>query len=371
VSAGADRILVTGGAGFIGAHVVNRLIESGQRVRVLDCLAAQVHGGDSEFPGYLDPEAERVQGDVRDPGTVAQALRDVTAVYHFASAVGVGQSMYEIARYTAINNLGTAVLLEQLIAHPVERLIVASSMSVYGEGLYTNGRQTFEPPPRAREQLRQGQWELQHEGETLEPLPTPETKAIAPTSVYALSKFDQERLCLMFGETYGIRTVALRFFNVYGRFQSLSNPYTGVLAIFSARCLNGNPPMIFEDGRQRRDFVSVHDVARACLAALGTPAVGEVFNIASGEPRSILDIARSVLDLLGVAREPVITGKYRAGDIRHCCADISRARRLLGYQPQVRFEDGLAELAEWLAQTRADDRFLQATAELESRGLTV
>jgi dTDP-L-rhamnose 4-epimerase len=366
-----SRVLITGGGGFIGSHLANSLVEEGYRVRVLDVLHEQVHGVDAAFPDYLHADVERQVGDVRDRDAVRKALVGVTHVYHFAAAVGVGQSMYEIERYTDINNRGTAVLLEALVQQPVRRLVVASSMSVYGEGLYRCGSTLYEPPPRNFEQLTRGQWELEVDGVRLEPMATPETKHTVPTSVYALSKYDQEQMCLMFGAAYRIPTVALRFFNVYGPNQSLSNPYTGVLAIFASRCLNGNPPLIFEDGEQRRDFVSVWDIAAACRLALTTQSVGEVFNVGSGESRSVREVADSMIDALNVGVDPVITGKYRVGDIRHCFADISKAKQLLGYSPSVRFQDGLVELAEWLSATTAIDNYSQAAAELDRRGLTL
>ena len=365
------RVLITGGAGFIGSHLANTLVEQGCRVRVLDALQEQVHGSDAQFPSYLHADVERLSGDVRDRDAVRRALAGVTHVYHFAAAVGVGQSMYEIERYTDVNNRGTAVLLEELMQNPVQRLVVASSMSVYGEGLYRRGATLHEPPMRTRERLSRGAWELEAEGERLEPVATPETKRTAPASVYALSKLDQEQLCLMFGAAYNVPTVALRFFNVYGPQQSLSNPYTGVLAIFASRCLNGNPPLIFEDGMQRRDFVSVWDIAQACRLALTTAHHGEVFNVGSGRARTILEIANSMIDVLNARVEPAVTGKYRIGDIRHCFADIDKARRLLRYEPRIRFEDGLAELADWLASANAQDNFMAADAELNRRGLTL
>jgi len=244
-------------------------------------------------------------------------------------------------------------------------------MSVYGEGLYRHGNAICEPRPRSYEQLSGGRWELERAGERLEPLATPETKHTVPTSVYALSKYDQEQLCLMFGAAYRIPTIALRFFNVYGPNQSLSNPYTGVLAIFASRYLNGNPPLIFEDGAQRRDFVSVWDVAAACRLALTTQAVGEVFNVGSGESRTVSEVAASMGDALGVGIEPIVTGKYRIGDIRHCFADITKARRELGFAPSVAFRDGLVELAQWLSATSAIDNYGHAVAELDRRGLTL
>jgi dTDP-L-rhamnose 4-epimerase len=371
----SQRILITGGAGFIGSHLADELLSHGYRVRALDNLAPQVHGERARRPDYLDPEVELVVGDICDAATVRNALRDVDAVYHFASAVGVGQSMYEVVHYTRVNNLGTAVLLEALIEQPVKQLIVASSMSLYGEGLYrTPEGEVRTVGERSLAQLRQGDWEWRDgEGVPLVPAPTPESKAPALASVYALSKLDQERLCLMIGRAYGIKTVALRFFNAYGPRQALSNPYTGVLAIFAARLLNDSPPKIFEDGWQQRDFVSVYDIAWACRLALETPAAaGEVFNIGSGTSSTVREIAERVAEVLGKKHlHPEITGKYRVGDIRHCFADISKAREMLGYAPRVTLEDGLAELAAWLEGQAAVDRVAQASAELSARGLAL
>jgi len=369
----AHHILITGGAGFIGSHLADLLLREGHRVRALDNLSPQVHGPEGRRPAYLAPEVELMLGDVRDPRAVQRALTGVDRVVHLAARVGVAQSMYEIVRYNEVNNVGTATLLEALIQDPVERLVVASSMSVYGEGLYRDGRgQTVVAPERSLEQLKRGEWEvLGGDGEPLRPLPTPESKPPALASVYALTKYDQERTCLMVGRAYGIPTVALRFFNVYGPRQALSNPYTGVLAIFSARLLNGRPPLVNEDGRQRRDFVSVHDVARACrLALLGQAAEGAVLNVGSGVPRDILEVAEQAAAALGRPDiRPQITGQFRVGDIRHCTADISQARRLLGYEPRISFDEGMAELAGWLAGQEAVDRVEAARAELTERGL--
>jgi dTDP-L-rhamnose 4-epimerase len=370
-----QHVLITGGAGFIGSHLADALLARGDRVRALDNLSPQVHGPDGRRPTYLDPEVELVVGDVRDRSAVRRALDGVDAVVHLAAAVGVGQSMYEIAHYTDVNNLGTAVLLEALIERPVERLVVASSMSIYGEGLYRDADGTIrEGVERSLEQLKAGAWEVRSaDGALLEPLPTPETKAPCLASVYALSKYDQERLCLMVGRAYDIPTVALRFFNVYGTRQALSNPYTGVLAIFASRLLNGRAPTIFEDGLQQRDFVSVYDVARACRLALERPAVSDMaLNIGSGRHSTVREIAERLGDVMGTPfLEPDITGKYRVGDIRHCYADITRARDVLGYEPGVAFDEGLGELAEWLEGQVAHDRVDEASAELAARGLTV
>lgn len=370
-----QHILITGGAGFVGSHLADELLAQNYQVRVLDNLTPQVHGPDAARPDYLHPDVELIVGDVRDPEIVRRSLKNIDAVYHLAANVGVGQSMYEIAEYTSVNNLGTAVLLEALIEHPVERLVVASSMSLYGEGLYRTAQgELAVGVERSLEQLKAKDWEVRNaEGDVLIPVATPETKTPALPSVYALSKYDQERICLTIGRAYDIPTVALRFFNIYGTRQALSNPYTGVLAIFASRLLNRRSPMIFEDGYQQRDFVSVYDVAHACRLALEVPAAaGQVFNIGSGQQYSIRTIAEQMSRVLGQeAIQPEITGQYRVGDIRHCFADISKARQILGYEPQVTLSEGLVELATWLEGQVAIDRVAEARAELAMRGLAV
>jgi dTDP-L-rhamnose 4-epimerase len=366
-------VLITGGAGFIGSHLSDELLAPGYGVRVLDNLTRQVHP-DGRRPSYLEADVELVEGDVRDAEAVARALEGVDAVVHLAARVGVGQSMYEIAGYTDVNSVGTGVLLEALLDRRVERLLVASSMSVYGEGLYRTADGRLVPgEERTRAQLERAQWELlDEEGRPLEPVPTPEDTRPSLSSVYALTKYDQERLCLLFGSAYGVPTTALRFFNTYGPRQALSNPYTGVLAIFAARLLNGKAPLVYEDGKQRRDFVGVSDVARACRLALERDeAAGRVLNVGSGRSASVLDVAHKLGSVLGVEVEPELAGKGRTGDIRHCFADISCARDVLGYEPRVDLEAGMAELAEWLHGQPAVDRVDAAAAELSSRGLTI
>jgi dTDP-L-rhamnose 4-epimerase len=368
-------ILITGGAGFIGSHVADELLRHGYTVRAFDCLSPQVHGSEPKRPHYLDPAVELIVGDLRDRELVRKALRDVDAVYHLAAKVGVGQSMYQVAEYTAVNNLATAVLMEEVIDRRVERLVVASSMSIYGEGLYRDQRGALRPgTDRNLEQLKRRDWELHDEdGAELAPVPTPESKPPALASVYALSKFDQERMCLTLGRAYGVPTVALRFFNVYGPRQALSNPYTGVLAIFASQLLNGKPPVIFEDGLQQRDFVNVHDIALGCRLALEVPGAGNhVFNIGSGRHTTVREVAERLGHLLDREDiEPEVTGRYRIGDIRHCFADISLARETLGYEPQVSFERGLDELAGWLETQIGVAHAADASAELQQRGLTV
>jgi dTDP-L-rhamnose 4-epimerase len=293
-------------------------------------------------------------------------------VLHLASSVGVGQSMYDIASYVRTNELGTAILLEALSKRGVGRLAVASSMSIYGEGLCrSNDGRTVAPAERPIAQLKKAEWELQdNQGRVLEPLPTPETKQPSLSSIYALNKYAQERMCLITGNAYGIPVLALRFFNVFGPHQALSNPYTGVLAIFAARLLNNRPPLVFEDGLQRRDFVHVQDVARACLLALESDHNCDVLNIGSGQSRTIQSVACDLARVMGRPQiSPEITGRYRAGDIRHCFADIDKSSALLGFQPQIAFEDGLDELARYLADQIAEDRAENATQELLRRGL--
>lgn len=370
------KTLITGGAGFIGAHLAAQLLDDDHEVRVLDAMVEQVHG-ENHRPSYLPSDVELVRGDVRDGDAVRKALVGADKVVHLAARVGVGQSMYEIAEYTSANTTGTATLLEAILDHPVERIVVASSMSVYGEGLYLGPDGTpVDSAERTRGQLEAADWETRGvNGEQLTPVPTPETKPPSLSSVYALNKFDQERLCLMFGQAYKTPTVALRFFNVYGPYQALSNPYTGVLAIFASRLINDRSPLIFEDGEQRRDFVSVHDIARACRLALDPPgagADGSVVNVGSGDSITVNEIASRLARILAKDDiRPQVTGKYRVGDIRHCFADIGRAKALLGFEPSVSMDDGLSELAEWLEGQVAVDLVDSATSELTSRGLAV
>jgi dTDP-L-rhamnose 4-epimerase len=370
----SERILITGGAGFIGSHLARHLLRQGHEVRALDRLDPQVHP-ERERPGYLDAEVELIQGDVRDPGAVTEALIGVDAVVHLAARVGVGQSMYEIADYCSVNTVGTGVLLEALMERPVRRLVAASSMSIYGEGLYTTAEgRVAEAVERDRTQLERGEWEpVSPDGRSLTPEPTPESKTPCLSSIYALNKYDQERMCLLFGSSYDVPTTALRFFNVYGPDQALSNPYTGVLAIFGGRLLNDKPPLIFEDGEQRRDFVSVHDVARACALALErNSAAGCAVNVGSGESITVREIAQRLARVTDREHiEAEVTGKYRVGDIRHCFADITKAREVLGYEPQIALDAGMTELAEWLEGQTAEDRVESAHGELAARGLTL
>lgn len=368
------KVLITGGAGFLGSHLADGLLRRGWDVRVFDNLSSQVHPDGR--PAYLSPEVELLRGDMRNLDQVRAAVDGVEAIFHFAAAVGVGQSMYEIAKYVGINTLGTANLLQALLDTRAElrKLVVASSMSIYGEGQYVcSCCGEISPDPRSSAQLQLKQWEIvcARCGNTLTPIPTSETKPLQPSSIYALSKKYQEEATLLFGRTYRVPVVALRYFNVYGTRQALSNPYTGVVAIFAARLLNGRAPLIFEDGQQLRDFVSVQDVVAANLLALERPdADGRALNVASGEAVSICEIAAALARELGAGVPAEITGKYRAGDIRHCFADIGMASRILGYQPGVRFAEGVRELAGWLRCQAAEDRAAEAVRQLDLYGLT-
>jgi dTDP-L-rhamnose 4-epimerase len=369
----AKKILITGGAGFVGSHLVDALVQQGHQVRVYDNLSEQVHP--NGLPAYLSSEIEFVRGDVRDLEKLSSAVRDAEVIFHLAAAVGVGQSMYEIADYTAVNNLGTANLLQAILdtrAHP-EKVIVASSMSIYGEGEYScSDCGQVAPPMRSNRQLQTKQWEVNCPkcGKVVFPVATRESKPLQCSSIYALSKKDQEEMVLLFGRTYQIPAVALRYFNIFGTRQSLSNPYTGVVAIFASRLMNGNSPMLFEDGSQLRDFVNVHDIVRANLLAMErAEADGMALNIGSGQPISIREIARELGRTLGVNVAPEIAGKYRAGDIRHCFADISRARKILGYEPKVQFSEGLRELVGWLSSQTAADHVDDAMQQLATMGL--
>ena len=369
------QALITGGAGFIGSHVAERLLRTGWKIRILDCLEPQVHGADGcALPAHVLADVDLRRADLRDRQQVESAVQGVDAVIHLAAAVGVGQSMYEICRYTSMNASATAVLAEALIAHPVERLVVASSMSVYGEGLYrSSDGADYDTVRRSAKALDAHDWEPEGpDGESLDPVPTPEHKRPDLSSVYALTKYHQEQQCLILGRAYGIKATALRLFNVYGPRQSLSNPYTGVLAIFASRLLAGKPPVIFEDGHQCRDFVSVEDVAEAFRLAVENPQPDRIINVGSGERYSVLDVAQTLRQTLGASDVPIdISGKYRVGDIRHCFADISLAEALLGYRPRVEFSDGMRGYVEWLVEsgTRGEDRLDVMRAELAARGL--
>lgn len=367
------KILVTGGAGFVGSHTADALLKAGHSVRIFDNISLQVHP--AGVPAYLPAEAEFVSEDIRDLEQIKRAVRGMDVIFHLAAAVGVGQSMYRITEYTAVNNLGTANLLQAILdthSRP-EKIVVASSMSIYGEGKYLCANcGEIAPPMRPVDQLSRKRWETICAScrEDLVPVATREDKPLQCSSIYALSKKDQEEMVLLFGRTYGIPSVALRYFNIYGPRQSLSNPYTGVAAIFASRLMNGKAPVIFEDGNQMRDFVSVSDVAQANLLAMeNSHADGQAVNVGSGGPVTIREVAEELRLALDISTPIEITGTYRSGDIRHCFADISRARDLLGYAPQTTFKQGMNELATWLRSQSANDGLEEAMEELKAHRL--
>ncbi len=367
--------LVTGGAGFVGSHLADRLLGDGWQVRALDNLDPLAHPS-GRVPEHLAAEVELIAGDLRDRETVESALAGVEVVFHLGGVVGNGESMVNVRRAVEVNSAGTATLLEALLARrdAVRRLVVASSMVVYGEGAYRcpeHGR--VAAPGRTAEQLRLRRWEplCPRCARELEPVPVAEDEQLRPTSVYGITKRDQEELALVLGRAYGIETVALRYLNVYGPRQALGNPYTGVAAIFAARVLSGRRPLVFEDGRQLRDLVHVSDIVRATLAAMDAPtAPGQAINVAAGRRVEILELARSLARELGRDDlEPELPGEFRAGDIRHCLADTTRARELLRFEAETELADGLPELAEWVAGQTVSERGDEALAEMRARNL--
>ena len=374
-----SRVLVTGGLGFIGSWTVDKLVERDYEVTVLDNLTYQVHRG--TMPKYANPKAKYIIGDIRNRELLKEIIKDAEGIIHLAALVGVGQSMYKIADYVDVNVKGTATLLDVLVneENQVKKLVVASSMSIYGEGKYycEKCRTYIYPDLRPEEQLRKRIWEqlCPQCGNTLKPVPTDENKPPKPASIYAQTKYYQEQMSLLIGKTYGIPTIALRYFNVYGPRQSLANPYTGVCAIFLSRILNNKPPVIFEDGEQTRDFIYVEDVAEANIAALeaGANAHYDVFNIGTGKPTSIKSIAQELIKAVKAEVKIEIIGKARKGDIRHCYADINKAIEKLDWKPRTSLEQGLSILAKWAIENKwgAVDLFEKAYKELIDKGLLI
>ena len=367
-----STVLVTGGAGFVGSHLVDALLERGERVRVIDNLDPLAHPGPE--PRFLDREAELVVADVGDRAAVDRALDGVDRVFHLAGVVGNGESMVNVRKAVDANSGGTATLLEAVIERrdTIRRVVVASSMVVYGEGAYECSEHGSVPPRRPPERLRRREWEPvcpECERE-LAPVPIREEQRLAPTSVYGITKREQESLALVLGDAYGIESVALRYLNIYGPRQALANPYTGVAAIFAARILAGRPPRVFEDGGQLRDLVHVSDVVRATLTAMDAErAPGHAINVATGARTRVIDLARTIAHALGSDLEPDVTQEFRAGDIRHCFADTALARDLLGFEAATALADGLPELARWVATESVQERGDEAVADLRARGL--
>ncbi len=367
------KVLVTGGAGFIGSHITDALISRGDQVVILDNLDSQVHI-DNKLPNYLNTNIEFINGDVRDPEVVEKALSGVDAVIYNAAAVGVGQSMYAINHYVDVNCRGAAVFWEELLKHRdrIKKVVIASSMSIYGEGSYVDSlEQQAIPQKRTAMQFTEKNWEmLNSKGEVLKPIPTAEGKKIEPTSIYAITKRDQEEMFLTLGKTYNIPVVAFRYFNVIGTRQSLSNPYTGVAAIFCSRLLNGNSPIIFEDGLQMRDFVDVRDVVQANLLALDRgDVINDYFNIGSGSPINIQNLASKIATTLNLDIQPTLLQEARAGDIRHCFADITKANKILGYAPKFTIDESIKELVGWLGNQAASDKVDYSYQELKNNKL--
>lgn len=367
------RILVTGGAGFIGSHIVDQLIASGYKVTILDNLDKQVHLG--KTPIYLNKKAKFIKGDITNPTIWKSVLKNIDAIYHEASVVGVGQSMYDINYYVKNNSLGTANLLDYLAnnKHSVKRFFIASSMSAYGEGLYLCPKcGQIRPELRSNDQMAAKKWELYCPicKSALKPIPTPETEKFACNSIYAVTKQSQEDMCMIFGRAYNLPITAFRYFNVYGPRQSLSNPYTGVAAIFLSRLKNNNSPVIYEDGLQSRDFISVYDIASANVEALESPkAFNQIFNLGTGNPISIKEVSLTLAKLLGLDLPPTITSQFRPGDVRYCYADITKIQKALKWKPKFNFETGMKDLIKWGKTAQATDNFDQATQELSNKGL--
>jgi dTDP-L-rhamnose 4-epimerase len=377
-----ERVLITGGAGFVGSHLADALASAGHEVTLYDNLEPQVHGAKGTRPEYLDAAHRLERGDIRDAAALMPLLREADVVFHLAAMVGVGQSMYQVRRYTDVNTMGMATLLDLLAADrkylPIRKVVVASSMSIYGEGAYdcdACGR--VAPWLRPLDQLAAGEWEPRCPTcrGPLRAAPTDEDKPLHPTSIYAINKRDHEEMALAFGHAYDVPAVALRFFNIYGSRQALTNPYTGVAAIFSGRMLAGQAPAIYEDGRQLRDFVHVSDIVQACCLAMSNPAADyQVFNVGTGNPVSVLRVAELLADELAWTGGVDILKQFRAGDIRHCYADISRIRQAIGYEPKYQFEDGVRELVRWVAEQRGQAATpaavaAEAQAQLAARGL--
>lgn len=367
------KILVTGGAGFIGSFLVDKLIDLGHQVTIFDNLEDQVHNG--KKPKYLNKKAKFIQGDVRDYKSFEKALKNQEIIFHLAARVGVGQSNYEIASYTEVNIDGMANLLDIVVNKklPIQKIVMTASMTSYGEGdCLCDSHGTVQPKLRPEKQMKKYDWNLYcpHCDAVVRPSPTKERSYFNNNSIYALTKNVQEEMLMIVGKMYNIPVTSLRCFNVYGPRQSLSNPYTGVSAIFISRLKNNNTPVVYEDGMQSRDFISVHDVVDALVLAMEKrKADYQIFNMGSGIQTSIKDIATTLATLLKKNITPKITGEFRINDIRHCFADNSKIKKELGWKVKVTLKKGLQELIEWSEKEEAVDTFEKAEAELKQKKL--
>lgn len=370
------KILVTGGAGFIGSHLVDALIKQGHYVRVFDNLELQTHKK-GELPDYFNRKAEFIKGDIRNKNSLKIAVEEMEVIYHLAAAVSIGQSMYQIKKYAYVNVGGVANLLEVLITtrNKVKKVIFSSSATVYGEGAYNclNNCGIVFPEIRTEEQIKKGHWEClcPNCGGKLVPVPTKETKPLHSQFLYAISKETGEKMFLSIGKAYGIPCTILRYFNVFGPRQSLINPHTAVFAVFTARIKEGNLPIIVEDGLQTRDFVYIDDVIRANVLAMNKKAANfEIINIGSGKPITIKTVADELIKLNGKKLIPKISNIFRKGDVRHCFADITKARLRLDWQPKISFQEGVKKMYEWTINEDSEDHFERAFQKMIKKGLT-
>lgn len=376
----SNIVLVTGGAGFIGSHLAPKLLAAGYQLRILDNLSAQIHGTLPTGLDWLTTDGiEFIRGSVTDRDTWVRALQGVETVVHLAAETGTGQSMYEVARYNAVNTHGTALLFDVLAqdkARTVKRIVLASSRSVYGEGAYhctSCGLDPIYPDSRTPEDLAAHRWDYScPQCDTLlTAKPTTETDRVRPGSIYAATKYAQEDLTRIGCESLGIDYVIYRFQNVYGERQSLNNPYTGILSIFSTRIRRGLVLPLFEDGEESRDFVHVDDVVTAVAMGVGSKtALKQIFNVGSGIQCSVRQVAEELSRALGKTPNVEVTGQYRVGDIRHCYADMHACESMLGFKPAISLQEGLRRFAAWVnTQPLPADRLEEANKELRARKL--